>query len=388
MRDIGEAAEQAGGGAPKGADRERVIIQTSVTGIAANVLLAAFKAAVGLLSHSIAITLDAVNNISDAASSVITIVGTRLAAREPDKKHPWGYGRVEYLTSMVISVIVLYAGLSALLQSVWRIFSPETPDYSPAALVVVAAGVIVKVLLGLYVKGRGKAVDSMALVNSGADALNDSVISAATLAAALLFTLTGLSLEAYLGAVIAVVIVKSGVDMLREAISKVLGERVDIETAVQVRNIIATFPEVRGSYDLIFNDYGTDRLLASVHIEVPDTMTAQEIDTLVRRITAAVYEKSGVLLTAVGIYSVNTQDKRIVAMRDAIQKIAFRHRNVMQLHGFYVNEETKTIQFDVVIGFEERDKAGLLRSIAEEAGAAYPDYRICPSLDRDFSLSE
>ena len=154
--------------------REAMIVRTSIIGIIANVFLAAFKAVIGVLTHSIAIVLDAVNNISDAGSSLITIVGTRLAGREPDKKHPFGYGRIEYLSAMIISVIVLYAGITSLVESVKQIIHPERPDYNSISLIIVAVAVLVKILLGRYVKSVGERVNSDSLVNSGEDATLES----------------------------------------------------------------------------------------------------------------------------------------------------------------------------------------------------------------------
>ena len=189
----------------KAKSRDQIIIRTSIIGIAANIFLAGFKAFVGILSNSIAIVLDAVNNLSDALSSVITIVGTKLAGRAPDKKHPLGYGRIEYLSAAIISVIVLYAGVTSFTESVRKIIHPETPDYSALTLVIVASGVLVKILLGRYVRATGEKVGSDSLVASGSDALNDSIISASTLVAAVLYIKAGWSLEAWLGAVISVI---------------------------------------------------------------------------------------------------------------------------------------------------------------------------------------
>ena len=196
--------------------REKTIVRTSIIGITANVFLAAFKAVIGLLTKSIAIVLDAVNNISDAGSSLITIIGTKLAGREPDKKHPFGYGRIEYLSAMIISMIVLYAGVTSFIESVKQIFDPQTPEYNTVSLIIVAVAVVVKIILGRYVKSVGEKVNSDSLVNSGEDATLDSVISASTLVAAAVFLLSGISLEAWLGAVISAVIIKSGVEMLRD----------------------------------------------------------------------------------------------------------------------------------------------------------------------------
>lgn len=212
-------------------NRDKIIIRTSIIGILANVLLASFKAVIGVLTNSIAVTLDAVNNLSDAASSVITIVGTKLAGREPDRKHPFGYGRIEYLSAMIISIIVLYAGITSFTESVKKIIHPETPDYSTISLIIIAVAVVVKIVLGRYVKGVGEKVNSDSLVNSGEDATLDSIISASTLAAAAVYLLAGIRLEAWLGAIISVVIIKSGIEMLRDTLSEILGERADADLA-------------------------------------------------------------------------------------------------------------------------------------------------------------
>ena len=190
-------------------NREKVIVRTSIIGITANVILAAFKAVVGLLSGSIAIVLDAVNNTSDALSSVIAVIGAKLAGRPADKKHPYGHGRYEHISAAVISVIILYAGITSLTESIKGIFHPETPEYTVVTFVVVGTAVVVKIVLGLYVRKTGKACDSDALVNSGTDALQDAVISASTIAAAILFLLFGWQLEAYLGVIISGFIIKA-----------------------------------------------------------------------------------------------------------------------------------------------------------------------------------
>ena len=157
-------------------NRDKVIVRTSIVGIVANIFLAAFKAVVGILSHSIAVVLDAVNNLSDALSSVITIVGTKLAGKLPDKKHPLGYGRIEYLSAMIVAAIVLYAGITSLVESVKKIIHPEKADYSAVALIIIASAVVVKLILGRYVKAQGEKVNSSALVASGADASFDAIL--------------------------------------------------------------------------------------------------------------------------------------------------------------------------------------------------------------------
>ena len=331
------------------ASREKTIIRTSIIGIIANVFLAAFKAVIGIMTHSIAIVLDAVNNISDAGSSLITIVGTKLAGKEPDKKHPFGYGRIEYLSAMIISVIVLYAGITSFVESVKQILHPETPEYNTISLIIVAVAVVVKVLLGRYVKSVGEKVNSDSLINSGEDATLDSIISASTLVAAGIFMIFHISLEAWLGAIISVVIIKSGIEMLQDTISKILGEQNDPELAREIKHTVTSFPDVQGAYDLVLNNYGPDAWNGSIHIEVPDTYTADQLDLLIRKIQMAVYKKHRVALTAIGVYSVNTRDAEVIEMKRRVREIVFAHPDVKQIHGFYLVKEEKAMRFDIVV---------------------------------------
>ena len=371
---------------PEGAKgRNAVIVRTSVIGIAANVFLAAFKAFVGLASNSIAIVMDAVNNISDAASSVITIVGTKLAAREPDRKHPFGYGRIEYLSAMVISLLVLYAGVTAFVESVKKIIAPDTPDYSAAALIIVAVAVAVKILLGRYVKSTGEKVNSDSLINSGEDATLDSVISASTLVAAAVYLIFHVSLEAWLGAVIALVIIRSGVGMLRDTLSRILGERADAQLARDIKATVAGYPGISGAYDLVLHNYGPDAYNGSVHVEVPDTLSADDLDKLIRKITMDVYQKHGVILTAIGVYSVNTRNPEAVEARDKVSGIVMSHGHVLQMHGFYFDRAEKTIRFDIVVSFSAPDRHQVYREVCEDVRNAYPDYTLQVAMDTDFS---
>ena len=365
--------------------REAVIVRTSVIGILANVFLASFKAAVGILSHSIAVTLDAVNNLSDAASSLITIIGAKLAAREPDKAHPFGHGRAEYLSAMLISVLVLYAGITSFVESVKKILRPDTPDYNAAGLTIIAVAVLVKFLLGRYVKAVGKRVQSDSLVNSGEDASMDCVISASTLLAAAVYLLFDVSLEAWLGAVISAFIIKSGADMLREAISRILGERPSAELARGIRETVCGFPGVSGAYDLVLHNYGPDMFQGSLHIEVPDTCSAYQLDDLIRAITVEVYKKHHVILTAVGVYSVNTRDANAIEMRETLKKAALDCPYILQMHGFYVDEEKKRVRFDAVVSFDAPDRKAACQKVREVAAALYPDYQFEIAMDNDFS---
>lgn len=366
-------------------NRHKSIIRTSIVGIVTNVLLAAFKAFIGVVSNSIAITLDAVNNLSDALSSVITILGTVIAGKKPDAKHPMGYGRTEYLTSTIIAVLVMYAGVTALIESVKKIIHPETPNYTVPALIVVAVAVVVKILLGRYFQSQGKKLNSDSLVNSGVDATQDSFISLATLVGALIFVLTGLRLEAYLGAIISVIIIKSGIEMLMDALDDILGRRPDAELSRSVRKTIQENFPVQGAYDLLMHNYGPNQVVASVHVAVDDTTTAEQIDELAREITQKVMEETGVIITSVGIYSVNTKNPEAVRVQDVIHEVASEHEHCLQIHGVYVDTEKKTARYDMVLDFAAKDLQALYETISKEVQEALPEYTVNSVLDYDLS---
>lgn len=365
--------------------REQLIVRTSAVGIVTNIALAAFKAAAGIFSHSIAVVLDAVNNLTDALSSVVTIIGAKLAGKPADKKHPFGHGRAEYLSALIIAFIIMYAGVTAFSESVKKILHPAVPEYGTLSLVIIAVAVGAKIVLGLFVKAAGKRADSDSLVASGQDALMDSIISASTLVAAAVYLIFGISLEAYLGVLISAAIIKAGVEVLRETLSKILGERIEADVARGIKKTVAACdPEIRGAYDLVMNDYGPGRHIGSVHIEVPDTWTADKIDRVTRKIMTEVYQAHGVAIAAVSVYSFNTKNDSAATIRSHVAKIVMAHEGVMQMHGFFVDEEAKQLRFDALIAFGT-DRPAIYKNIVAEVCAAFPGYDVQIQMDSDIS---
>ena len=364
--------------------RDKIIVRTSIIGILTNVFLASFKAGIGLISNSIAVILDAVNNLSDALSSIITIVGTKLAGRLPDKKHPLGYGRMEYLTAMIVAGIVLYAGLTSAVESVKKIIHPEKADYSTISLVIIGVAVVVKIILGRYVKGQGEKVNSGSLIASGSDALFDAILSMSVLASAIIFILTGISLEAWVGVFISVIIIKSGIEMMIETVNEILGVRADKEVTDKIKKLMVEEPEVSGAYDLILYNYGPDKNYASVHIELPDTMTVKEVDKITRKLEKKVYKETGVILAGVGLYSINTSDDETAKILNAVREKVLSHEWAIQLHGFYLDIEEKEMRFDVVISFKVNARDAMA-TLYEELKKDYLGYDIQISPDVDVS---
>ena len=364
--------------------RENIILRTSCIGILVNLLLAGFKAVVGFSTNSIAILMDALNNLSDVLSSVITVAGAKLADRNPDFEHPFGHGRYEYLSALVISIIIFYAGVTAMVESVKKILDPEVPEYTTASLVLLAVAVIVKIILGRYVKRKGAEADSGALIGSGSAALFDAVLSFSVLVAALIYLGCGVSLESYVGTVIACFILKSGFGMLRDTLNEILGERPDPLLVRQIKNLLVEEPEIRGAYDLMINNYGPGRNYASVHIELPDVMTVEQVDRLTHRIHEKVFKATGVHLSGVTVYSYNTRDPEAAQMREQVSQLVMKHPWALQVHGFYVDRTKKTMRFDVVVTFG-RNRETLIQELKQEITRLYPDYQVSVDIDRDIS---
>ena len=365
--------------------REKTVIKTSIISIVSNIILASFKAFVGILSNSIAIISDAINNISDVLSSVITIIGIKLANKKPDREHPYGHGRIEYIASLLVSAIVLYAGITAGIESIKKIIHPEKVDYTLVTLMVLIAGIIVKFVLGLYVKNKGKEVNSNSLVASGLDAFNDAILSISVLLSAFVYILFDVNLEAYVGVLVSIYIIKAGIELIKESVDNMIGVRIESDLARKIKKEINKESEVQGAFDLVLNDYGPDRYLGSVHIEVVDTLTVSDIDKLSRRIQKKILDKYGVILHTIGVYSINTKDSKIANIRKDIHDVVFSHKGVLEMHGFYLDESDKTISFDIIIDFEVKNREELYKHIYDEVKDKYKDYKVSITLDVDIS---
>ena len=316
-------------------------------------------------------------------SSIITIIGTKLSGKKPDKKHPYGYGRIEYFSSIIIAVLVMVAGITAFKESFEKIINPEAADYTIPSLIIIAVAVVVKFVFGRYVKKVGENINSQSLVASGTDAFMDSILSLSTLIAAIISLLWGLSLEGYLGIVISIIIIKSSVDMLRETVNSMIGARFDSDLTKKLRKKIMEFEKVQGVYDLALHDYGPSNIMGSVHIQVKDDMTAKEIHKLTREITYSVYDEFGIVLT-IGIYAANDKGEYGEIKKDLVL-IVNNNMEVLQIHGFYVDEETKTISFDLIIDFKADNPEEIKENVLKEIKQKYPDYNYLVILDTDIS---
>ena len=364
-------------------ERNKTIIKTSIFGIIVNIFLVIFKSIVGLMANSIAIILDAVNNLTDVLSSLITIIGTKFANKAPDKKHPYGHGRIEYFTSVIIGVIILFAGITAAKESIEKIIVPDQTDYSIASLIIIAVAVFVKYVFGNYVKKIGNKVNSQSLVASGQDALMDSILSFTTLLGAIINFIWNFSLEGYLGIIISVFIIKTSIEILRTAVNSMLGERADSDLSKKIKEDVLTFDEVQGVYDLNIHNYGPSNIVASLHIQVRNDMTAEEIHILTREIIYKIYGDFGITLT-IGIYAANDKGE-FGEIKEELEKIVKMYKEVLQVHGFYVDKSKNNVFFDLIIDFSAKDKNIIKNEIVEKLKEKYPKYNYNVIIDSDIT---
>ena len=364
-------------------NREKQIIKVSIVWIITNILLVIFKAIVWFLSNSIAIILDALNNLSDVLSSTITIVWTKLSSKRPDKEHPYGHGRIEYFSALIIAVIILTAWLVAMKESVLKIIHAEKATYSIYTIIVVVAAIITKFFLWKYVKRHWEKLNSWSLVASGIDALNDCFISLWTLVAAIISIIWWFSLEWYLWVIIGLLIIKTAFEILKKSVNDVIGTRADQELIDKLKAKISSYDDVLWVYDLILHNYGPNTIIAMAHIQVNDQMKAKKIHRLTRTISSDIFAEFGIIIT-LGIYACN--DEWIYwDIQKRLNEIIKKHKSIIQMHGFYVDEKVNSVYFDLIFNFDEKHPETIVKQIKNEIKKEFPQYNYNVIIDTDFS---
>ena len=370
--------------------REKTIVKTSIIGIIGNFFLVAFKAFVGIIAGSVSIIMDAINNFTDALSSIITIIGTKLSNKKPNKKHPYGYGRIEYITSTLIALLILFAGCMAIYESIKSIIdyfqNGTMPSFEVYSIIIIAAAIVVKISIGLFFRYKGNKIDSDALKASGMDALFDSILSTGTLIGMLVAKFAGFYVEGYLGIIIGLFIIRSGFEVLKESLSLMIGDRFDKDYIKEIKQAISSIEGVNGCYDLILNSYGHNKNIGSIHIGVDDKLSAKEIQRIERDITMLMYYKYNTIMT-IGIYAENFSDPFTKEMYSKVLDIIKKYETILQIHGFYIDKEKKILNYDLVISFDDPNPMETIEIIKNETIELDNAYNVIINYDQDFSLS-
>ncbi len=350
----------------------------SITGICLNVLLFLGKYLAGQISGSIAITADAFNNLSDAGSSVITLLGFRIAAKKPDPNHPYGHGRMEYVAGLIVSFAILLMGIELFRSSVEKILSPEPVDGSLAAILVLAASIGVKIYMFYYNRKLGKKIHSAAMKATSMDSLSDSAATFVVLVSVMVMKVTGINLDGVSGLLVSAFILYAGYGAAKETISPLLGQSPEPEFVQAVENLVMAHPEVIGIHDLIVHDYGPGRRMISLHGEVPGDGDIFVLHDVIDSIEKELQEKLG-CNAVIHMDPIATDDETVNAMKEKVLEAVGKISPEITIHDFrIVHGPTHTnVIFDAVVpfGFHMEDdevKKALEKEVREMEGNCYP----------------
>ena len=369
----------------KNKDREKIIVKTSIINICFNLIIALVKGLIGFFTNSVAILSDAINSLVDGFSGIITIVGIKLAGKEPNKKHPYGYGKIEYMSEFLVASIIVYAGITECVEAIKKIVHPDHVYYSSPIIIVLIVAIVIKYVLGWYIDKKSKEANSATLHVAGTHAEHGSLISISVLFSAIVYKIFNIKIEGYVGLVLSIMVIKSGFDLIKRAVENMIGKRIPKELSLKLKDLIMNEKEVKGVYDLILNSNGPDKYFGSVHIEVSNDLSIADVDILTRRITKKVYDEFGVVIHTVGVYAIDINNKKIRAMKKKIEEIVLSHDGAIDVHGFIVDEEDKACNFDVVIDFSVLNRKIFRDMLIQEITKIYSDYKFDIVLDTDIS---
>lgn len=365
------------------AERTGIINRTAILGIVVNVLIAGVKIAAGLLASSVAIVSEGVNNAADALTSVLTMVGTRLAGRHPDAKHPFGYGRIEYLTGLVVAVVIIVSGVQMLIESVKLIFRPEELSISYVSLAIVAVSAVVKFFLGLYTIARGRVVQSDALVGVGLECRGDSYISIITIGVAVVFLLTGVSLDAYAGVVMSAIILKAGVEVLLKIVSELIGRPGEKELATKIYQLVRATPGVVGAADMMLHNYGPNAWSGSVNVEIDHAKSVGEVYAMLHELQLGIMHEEHVTMVF-GVYAVDDDHVETRRIRRTILEYVKAHEHVKSFHAVYLEPGTNRLYCDLVVDYELADWGALRADFLDYMKAKVPGRDVVLTVETEF----
>ena len=363
--------------------REGLIAATSGIGVIVNLLIAAVKVVLGFLTSSIAITSEGVNNAADALTSVLTLIGTKLAGKHPDSRHPFGYGRIEYLTSLVISVLIVVTGAEMLTGSVRRIFEPEEMSVSTLSLIIVAVSAVMKFLLGLFTIRMGKKAESTALEAVGVESRNDSFISIVTIVSAAVFLIFHFSIDAYAGAITSLFILKAGLEVLRDTVSQLLGKPGDGELAEELYREIRSTDGVIGAADMMLHNYGPDAYSGSVNVEIDHRKSVGEIYQFLHALQLRIMHEYNVVLVF-GVYAVDNDGELSKKIRRDVAAFVKEREHVKSFHAIYLDSEAGKLYCDLVADYELGDWDALRAEFTAYMAECWPEYELELTVETEY----
>lgn len=363
--------------------REGIIVTTSGMGILVNLLIAVTKIVIGLISSSIAIISEGANNAGDALSSVMALIGAKLAKKHPDEKHPFGYGRIEYLCGLVIAVVILVTGIELLIGSAKRIFHPEALHISYIALVLVALSAAVKFFLGNYTVRMGRKVGSTALEAVGTDCKTDCFASIITIVSALIFLVFKWNVDAYAGVITSLLLIKAGVEALRETLGEILGRPGDKELAAKLYKEIRSTDGILAAVDMMLHNYGPEAWSGSVNVEIDHKKTVGEIYQFLHELQLRIMHEYHVTMVF-GVYAVDYDGEYMKELRKTIAGFIRKQEHVKSFHAVYIDQRSDKIYCDFIVDYELKNWEGLKKEFEQYMAEKYTGKEVVLTIETEF----
>lgn len=335
---------------------EKVSVRTaygvlaSIVGIFCNVLLFVVKIIVGLSLRSVSVTADAFNNLSDAGSSIISFIGVKMAGKPADADHPFGHGRMEYIAALIVSFLVLEVGFTFLKDSLGKIRTPQELHFHLVSVLILLLSIGVKLWLGIFNRKLGRKIDSKVMMAVFTDSMGDVITTGATVLSLIFFAVTGINIDGFVGAGVALVVMWAGVEIAKDTLEPLIGEGVDPELYVKIKDFVEKYDGIEGTHDLIVHNYGPNRSMASIHAEVPNNVDIEVSHEVIDKIERDALEQLGIFLV-VHMDPIETKDEEVLKIRGRVTKILADLDKNCSIHDFRVVEGEKRINliFDVVV---------------------------------------
>lgn len=366
-------------------------VLSSIVGILCNVFLFAVKWAVGFFMHSIAVMADAFNNLSDAGSSIIGLVGVKMASKPADEDHPFGHGRIEYIAALIVAFLVMEVGFTFLKDSISKIQNPVEINFQIVSVVILILSVGVKLWLGMFNKKLGKKIDSKVMMATAADSMGDVITTSATIASIIFFKLTGINIDGFVGVGVSLVVMWAGFGIAKDTVEPLIGEAVPLEEYERITNFVESYEGVVGSHDLIVHNYGPCRSMASIHAEVPNDVDIEGSHEIIDKIERDSMKYLGVFLV-IHMDPIETKDEQVLAAKEQVIQILDAVDPLVSIHDFRMvdGKEQINLIFDMVVPFEytqEKEKQ-LKKSLRKLLQMHDERYQCVITVERSYKASD
>lgn len=362
-------------------------VLASGVGIACNVLLSLAKMMVGMLLHSVSVMADAFNNLSDAGSSIIGLVGVKMAEKPADEDHPFGHGRIEYVAALIVAFLVIEVGFTFFKDSISKIRHPEELRFQMVSIVILGMSILVKLWLGMFNKKLGKKIDSQVMMATAADSLGDVIATAATVVSILFWKVTGINIDGFVGLGVSLVVMWAGIGIARDTLEPLIGEATTPEDYRRIKKFVEKYDGIMGSHDLIVHNYGPGRSMASIHAEVPNNVSIEVSHEIIDRIERDAAKELGIFLV-IHMDPLETEDQTVLKVRKKTKKAVEELDSRCSIHDFRMvkGEDQINLIFDLVVPREYSEKKGdeLMIRVIERMQEIDKRYQCVITLENSF----